>query len=177
MSTQTWSVDPAHSHLTFKVRHMMLARVRGEFERWSAAVTLDTGALASSSVEATVEVASLNTNQADRDNHLRSADFFDAATFPTMRFVSGAVRVNGDDVEVDGHLTIRDQTHPITLTLEHTGQGTDPWGNARVGFVGGVSINRKDFGLTWNQALETGGVLVGEKVEIELDVQLVRAKS
>jgi polyisoprenoid-binding protein YceI len=172
LPTGTWQIDTAHSSVNFSVRHMMVAKVRGRFNSFSGTITVGDDQLASS-VEASIDVDSLETRDDSRDAHLRSPDFFDAASFPTMTFRSTSVRSAGDEYELVGDLTIKDVTRPVTLDLEVGGSGRDPWGNTRVGFSARGEINRKDFGLTWNAPLETGGVLVGDKVTIELDVEAV----
>ena len=170
----SWSIDTAHSEIGFSIRHMMFAKVRGSFTRWSGTVEGDEGG-ALSSVTAEIAVDSIDTREAQRDGHLKSPDFFDAASFPTMSFRSTGLR--GDlrgSFQVDGELTIRGNTRPVTLDVERTGGGKDPWGNTRVGYRATARISRADFGLTWNAALELGGVLVGEQVDIEIETQLVR---
>lgn len=169
-----WAVDNSHSIVSFKIRHMMISKVRGEFTSWNAELGFDPDDLTKASVNVEIDVASINTLNADRDKHLCSPDFFDAETYPKITFKTTDVTSKGDKVKVTGDLTIRDQTRPVTLDLTREGSGKDPWGNIRVGFSGGTTINRKDFGLTWSQALETGGVLVGDKVEIELEVQVFK---
>lgn len=168
-----WAFDTAHSEVGFSVRHMMISKVRGSFSRWKGSVsTSANGALAGVDVE--VEIDSIDTREAQRDGHLKSPDFFNAAAFPTMRFVSSSVTGDTDgDFQIHGQLTIRDVTRDVTLSATFNGGGKDPWGNTRKGYHATTSINRTDFGLTWNQALELGGVLVGEKVEISLDIQLI----
>jgi polyisoprenoid-binding protein YceI len=176
METATWNLDAAHSGIHFSVRHMVFAKVRGKFATWSGKVELDPQNLTRGSVEVEIEAASIDTGVADRDNHLRSHDFFDVATFPKLRFKSTKVeKTAGDRYRVQGELTIRDVTRPVVLDAEYGGEAKDPWGNQRVAFTATTSIDRKDFGLTWNQALEAGGVLVGERVDIEVEVQAVKA--
>ena len=169
----SWTFDTTHSEIAFTVRHMVFAKVRGSFTKWSGAVqTDDSGALVGLSAE--VAIDSIDTREAQRDGHLKSADFFDAAAHPTMTFVSTAI--SGDTsgaFTITGDLSIRGTTRPVSLQAQATGAGKDPWGNQRRGFRASATINRRDFGLTWNQALELGGVLVGEEVEIEAEVQLV----
>lgn len=175
--TTTWNIDPTHSTVGFTVRHMVFAKVRGRFAGFSGAIALDEGDLTRSSVAVSIESTSIDTGVADRDNHLRSADFFDVAAHPKLEFTSTRVEKTGDTTfDVHGNLTIRGTTHPVVLAAELSGKGTDPWGNARVGFHAKTSIERTAYGLKWNQALEAGGVLVGERVEIELDVEAVKAR-
>ena len=171
----SWNVDVAHSSIAFKVRHMMFSKVRGTFGQWQAQVAFDPAHPASLSAQATIQIDSIDTQNGDRDGHLKSPDFFDAATHPTMTFASTRAEAAEDGLSLHGELTIRGVTQPVTLAVEFAQVGKDPWGNERVGFSASTTINRKDFGLTWNQALEAGGVLVGEKIEIELELQLIKA--
>ncbi|OZD55474.1 polyisoprenoid-binding protein [Rhodococcus sp. 06-1477-1B] len=169
--TGTWVLDPAHSEVTFSVRHMMISKVRGTFGVKSATIVAPENPL-EATVEASVDVSSVDTKDEGRDQHLRSAEFFETETHPTMDFRSTGVRVEDGDFLVDGDLTIRGITKPATFSLDFGGFGTDPWGNYKAGATAKTVINREDFGLTWNAALETGGVLVGKDVTIELDLQL-----
>ena len=170
----TWKVDPAHSLVEFAVRHMMFATVKGRFSGVDGVIKGDPSDLTKASFEATIDVNTIDTREAQRDAHLRSADFFDAEKFPTIKFRSTSVTRTGDNTyKVTGDLTIRDVTKPITLDVEFTGQGKDPWGNQRIGLSAKGSINRKDFGLTWNAPLEAGGFLVGDKVDISIEVEAV----
>ncbi len=172
----TWNIDTSHSGVHFSVRHMVIAKVRGAFERWQGTLQFDPQNPAASKVSARIEAASIDTREEKRDAHLRSADFFDVEKYPELRFESTKIEKVGDDrYQVTGDLTIRDVTKEVVLDVEALGTGKDPWGNERVAFQAQTAINRKDFGLTWNQTLETGGVLVGEKIEISLDVQAVKA--
>jgi len=166
----TWVLDPSHSEVSFSVRHMMISKVRGTFAVKSATIIAPENPL-EARVEASVDVASVDTKDEGRDTHLRSADFFDAEQFPTLDFLSTGVRIEGGDFLVDGDLTIRGITKPVTFEVEFGGFGTDPWGNYKAGATATTVINREDFGLTWNAALETGGVLVGKDVTITLDLQ------
>ncbi len=166
----TWTLDPSHSEVQFSVRHMMISKVRGTFGVKAATLTAPENPL-EATVEATVDVASIDTKDEGRDNHLRSADFFDVETYPTMEFRSTGVRIENGDFLVDGNLTIKGITKPVTFDFDFGGFGTDPWGNYKAGATAKAVINREDFGLTWNAALETGGVLVGKDVTIELDLQ------
>lgn len=177
MSTTNWNLDTTHSTVGFTVRHMVIAKVRGRFGAFNGTIQLDEADFTKSRVAVTIETSSIDTGVGDRDNHLRSGDFFDVVNHPQIRFESTGIEKKSDeDYAVHGNLTIRGVTKPVVLAAEFGGKGTDPWGNARVGFTAKTSIARTDFGLKWNQALEAGGVLVGEKVEIELDVQAVKAK-
>lgn len=166
----TWVLDPSHSEVTFSVRHMMISKVRGSFGIKNATFTAPENPL-DATVEASVDVASVDTKDEGRDNHLRSADFFDVENFPTMEFVSTGARVEDGDFFVDGDLTIRGITKPVSFEFDFGGFGTDPWGNYKAGASATTVINREDFGLTWNAALETGGVLVGKDITINLDLQ------
>ncbi len=171
-----WNLDTSHSRVSFAVRHMLISKVRGRFTRWSGIAQIDPSNIEDSSVEVSIEAASIDTAEPKRDEHLRSPDFLDADSFPTITFSSTKVSDLGDGrLAVEGELTIKDVTKTVTLEVEETGRGMDPWGGERIAFEAKVAIKRGDFGLTWNQALETGGVLVGDKVEIGLDVQAVRA--
>lgn len=174
MSTRTVSIDTSHSSVGFAVRHLMISKVRGTFARWQGTITLDDD-LARSSVEVKIEAASIDTKDEKRDAHLRSADFFDADTYPRMTFASKRVEVVGPRLHVTGDLTIRGTTREVVLRVEQLGLAKDPWGNQRAAFSASTSIDRKDFGLHWNQVLEAGGVMVGDKVEITLDVEAVQA--
>ncbi|HEU4580277.1 MAG TPA: YceI family protein [Polyangiaceae bacterium] len=175
MNTNTWALDTAHSGISFSVRHMVVAKVRGRFATWTGSVELDESDLSRSRVEVEIDASSIDTGVAQRDQHLRSADFLDVEQFPTLRFQSKRIEnVRGDRFDVIGELTLHGQTREVTLAVERGGQAKDPWGNQRVGFSARASILRSEFGLTWNQALETGGVLVADRIEIELDVQAVQ---
>jgi len=176
-STTTWNIDPAHTTAEFKVRHMMITNVRGQFSRITGMVTLDESDVTKSRVEASIDAASINTREPDRDMHLKSADFFDVEKFPTLTFASTHVTPSGDgELEVEGDLTIHGVTRKVAFGVEGpTPPGKDPWGNTRMGLSATTKINRKDFGLTWNTALETGGILVGDEVTITLDVEAVKA--
>ena len=171
----TYKVDAAHSEIAFTVRHMMFAKVRGQFAKWTAELEYDAADPKKSQARAEIDTASIDTREAARDNHLRSGDFFDTEHFPKMVFVSKAVEAVGKGhYKVLGDLTIRDQTHEVTLDVEETGRGRDPWGNDRIGFSAKGSLSREKWGLKWNQALEAGGVLVSDKVEIEVEAQVVQ---
>jgi polyisoprenoid-binding protein YceI len=164
-----WNVDASHSEVGFVARHLMVSKVRGQFKDFSAVVTV-AQPFELSTVEATVQLASIDTNSTDRDTHLKSGDFFDVQNNPTMTFRSTKV----SDTTLEGELTIKGTTRPVTFDLEFGGVSADPWGGTRAGFEATAEINRKDFDLSWNVAVEGGGVLVGEKVKITLDVQLVQ---
>lgn len=166
----TWVLDPAHSEVTFSVRHMMISKVRGTFGMKSATLVAPENPL-DAKVTASVDVASVDTKDEGRDTHLRSADFFDAENHPTIEFVSTGARVEDGDFFVDGDLTIRGTTKPVSFAFDFGGFGVDPWGNYKAGASATTTVNREDFGLTWNAALETGGVLVGKDITINLDLQ------
>ena len=176
-TTTTWNLDPVHSVAEFKVKHMMISNVKGQFTGITGVLTLDENDIAGSWVEATIDASTINTREAQRDAHLKSADFFDVEQFPTLSFRSTQVKRTGDDeLAVTGDLTIHGVTRQVTFQVEGpTAAGKDPWGNTRIGLSATTKINRKDFGLTWNAALETGGILVGEDVTITLDLEFVKA--
>lgn len=167
-----WNIDPAHTRVGFSVKHMMVSTVRGEFKSYSGKLDLDTEDFTRSSVEGEIEVASIDTRNADRDNHLRANDFFDAPNHPKITFKSTRIERKGDDeYAVHGELAIRGVTREVVLDVETSGIHKNPWGQTVTGFSATGTINRKDFGIDFNAPLETGGVLVGEKVKIELDVE------
>ncbi|MGB7340767.1 MAG: YceI family protein [Phototrophicaceae bacterium] len=167
-----WNIDTTHSSADFTVRHMMVTNVRGSFSNIDGVINFDPANPAASSVDVTIDVNSINTGVNDRDNHLRSGDFFDIATYPNITFKSTNVEVTGDDsAKVTGDLTIRDVTKTVVLDVDFLGQGGSPFGDTRAGFEATTKIDREAFGLTWNQALEAGGVLVGKDIKIVLDVQ------
>ena len=168
-----YTIDASHSRLGFVARHAMVTKVRGQFGAFEGTAHIDTAQPASSTVDLTIDVASVDTRSADRDAHLRAGDFFDAETYPTIRFVATQVTRLGQEWTIVGDLTIKDVTRAVTVVFEQTGSARDPFGNLRVGFEGDLTVNRKDFGLTWNAALETGGVLVSEKIKLEFDVSAI----
>jgi polyisoprenoid-binding protein YceI len=175
MATQTWQLDTTHTSIGFTVRHMVVAKVHGHFKRFSGQLTVDGDSFATGSAEVELDTASIDTGVEMRDNHLRSEDFFAAERFPKLRFRSQRVeQVSKDQYRVVGELTIRDITRQVTLDTEFLGQVKDPFGNQRLAFNARTRIDRRDFGLTWNKGLEAGGVLVGESVDISLDVQAVQ---
>ena len=173
--TGEYTIDPAHTRLGFSARHAMVTTVRGSFKEFTGTAHIDAANPSASSVTLTIQAGSIDTGQADRDGHLVSADFFDVENNPTITFVSTKVdKVDDDTWAVTGDLTIKGSTKPVTIAFDETGSAQDPFGNVRVGFEGATSINRKDWGLTWNAALETGGVLVSEKIKLEFDVSAIK---
>ncbi len=170
----SYSIDPTHSSASFQVRHLGLSKVRGGFESFSGTVDIAEDPT-QSSVAVSLDAASFTTGNDDRDGHVKSPDFLDVETFPTLSYRSTGVRQDGGDWKVDGELTVKDVTRPVTLDVDFEGAGDDPWGNGRIAFSAETEIDRDDFGITWNQALETGGVLVGKAVKITIDVQAVAA--
>ncbi|MDJ0952241.1 MAG: YceI family protein [Acidimicrobiia bacterium] len=173
-TTGTWSVDPTHTTVGFSARHLMAAKVRGSFKTFSGSITMSDSP-ESSSVSVSIDAASIDTGVEDRDNHLRSPDFLDVENYGSLEFVSTAVRPVAGGYEVDGTLTIRNTTRPVTLQMEYAGVMTDPWGNEKAIFSASTTINREDFGLTWNAPLEAGGWLVGKEVQIDIEVQAAKA--
>lgn len=170
----TWNVDTAHSSVGFTARHLMVSKVRGRFASFAGTITVPENPL-ESVVRATAEVASIDTGDAKRDEHLRGADFFDAERFPTVTFVGTGVTQDGGDFVLHADVTIRNVTRSVDFELEFDGVNADPWGGIRAGFSAEAEINRRDFGLEWNVALETGGVLVGDKVKLVLDIEAVKS--
>jgi polyisoprenoid-binding protein YceI len=170
----SWTFDPAHTSIGFTVKHLMAAKVRGGFKSFSGSISQGEDA-ASTSVTVTIEAASIDTGVEDRDNHLRSADFLDVENHPQITFETTSITQSGNGFEVTGDLTIRDTTKPVTLDMNYGGIVSDPWGNAKAIFSGETKINREEFGLTWNQALEAGGWLVGKDISIEVEVQAAKA--
>lgn len=168
----TWALDPTHSDVTFSVRHLAISKVRGSFEKFDA--TIVTGeTLADSTINATIDVASVTTGQKDRDNHLRTGDFFLTETYPTMTFTSTNIGVDGDDVTIDGDLTLRGVTKPVVLKGEFGGVMVDGYGQTKAGVTASTKIKRSEYGVNWNAALEAGGFTLGEDVTINLDIQVV----
>ena len=175
MSTERWQIDSSHSGIQFTVRHLVIAKVRGQFSRWTGALEAPGGDFARASLDVVIDASSIDTGVADRDAHLRSADFFDVARYPEITFRStGVTQTDADRLRVDGALTIKGVTRDVGFDVEVLGQAKDPWGNERAAFSATTSINRQEFGLTWNQVLETGGVMVGDRIDIAIDIEAVR---
>lgn len=171
----TWQIDPAHSHILFSVRHMMISTVRGRFENFTGNIDFNEENPEKSSVYVEIDANSINTREEQRDAHLRSADFLEAEKYPVLTFESKRIElIDKDKAKMIGDLTIRDVTREVTLTVEYHGQAKSPWGTTSAGFSATGKINRKDFGLTWNQALETGGVLVGDEIKFDVELEIVK---
>ncbi len=166
----SYVIDPTHSRIGFSARHAVITKVRGAFNAFEGKGSVKDG---QASIEVTINADSIDTRQADRDGHLKSEDFFNVAAFPHIKFVSNSVKQVGEGFVVDGNLTIKDVTRPLTIEFAYTGAATDPFGNKRVGLEGEAEINRPDFGLTWNAILETGGVLVSEKIKLEFEISAI----
>lgn len=175
LPTGTWNIDPSHSAIEFSVRHLMIAKVKGSFKSFSGSVTVPYDPT-QASVQVTIDPASIDTGDANRDNHLRSADFLAVETFPVAEYVSSSVRPRGEGYVVDGRLTLHGVTRPVALDLELNGTGADPWGNTRAGFTATAELNRRDFGIDIVMPMETGGVVVGDKVRLNVEVELVLAQ-
>ena len=171
----SWQIDASHSNINFTARHMMISKVRGQFENFDGTVNFDPDYPENTTIDISIDIDSLTTNDEQRDNHLKSPDFFDAAKYPVMTFKSKKVeQVDEDSGKLYGDLTIRGTMKPVVLDVEYAGQAKSPWGTISAGFSASATINRKDWGLNWNQALETGGVLVGDKIKIDIDLELVK---
>ncbi|WP_400246132.1 YceI family protein [Niallia sp. JL1B1071] len=168
-----WTVDQSHSSVGFEVKHMMVSKVKGQFSSYTADVeAADLTDLTTASIAFKLDIASINTHSEDRDNHLKSGDFFDKEKYPTIDFNSTSITKDGDDYKVTGDLTIKDVTKPVTFDVEFGGKGTNPWGVEVYGFEAEAKINREDFGLTWNAVLESGGVLVGKDIKIKVELEV-----
>ena len=175
MAQTNWQIDTAHSSANFSIKHMMIAKVHGGFEKLSGSLVLDASDITKSSVEASIDASSINTREPQRDAHLKSADFFDIEKYPTLNFKSSKVERDGDDLKVTGNLTIHGVTKEVVFAVEGPSEEMkDPYGNIKIGISATTKIKRKDFGLSWNAALEAGGVLVGDDVTISLDIQFAR---
>ncbi len=175
--TSTWNIDPVHSTAQFKVKHMMISNVKGEFTKITGKLELDESNITKSQVEAFIDATTINTREPDRDTHLKSADFLDVAKFPQLSFKSTQISKNGEgELSVEGDLTLHGVTRKVVFEVEGPSAATkDPWGNTRIGLSATTRVNRKDFGLNWNAVLEAGGILVGEEVAISLDVEFIKA--
>lgn len=173
--TTKFQIDATHSSIEFSIRHLVIAKVRGRFGKFSGTIELDDSDVTRSSVTAEIDAASISTNDDKRDGHLRTGDFLDVEKFPHIAFASTQVRKSGSDLEMTGALTIHGVTRDVVLEVEHLGGLKDPWGNQRVAFAARTTINRQDFGLKWNQVLDAGGLALGDKLEISIDVQAVKA--
>jgi polyisoprenoid-binding protein YceI len=174
MATTTWALDPTHSELQFKVKHLMITTVTGNISDFTASLTTEADDFQGAQVSFEAEVSSVKTGNADRDTHLIGADFFDSETHPKMSFTSTSFQKDGDDYVLNGDLTVKGNTKPVKLNVEFGGIATDPWGNTKAGFTLTGKINRAEFGLTWNAALETGGVMVSEEVKLAAELQFVK---
>jgi polyisoprenoid-binding protein YceI len=175
MSSERWQIDSSHSGIQFTVRHLVIAKVRGQFSRWTGTLQAPGSDFAKASLDVVIDASSIDTGVADRDAHLRSADFFDVERYPEITFKSTTVtQTAADRLRVNGALTIKDVTRDVVLDVEVLGQAKDPWGNERAAFSATTSIDRREFGLTWNQVLETGGVMVGDRIDITIDIEAVR---
>lgn len=171
----TWTIDPTHSEITFRVKHLMITNVKGEFRKFDAEINTIGTDFTKAAIRATIDASSIFTNEDNRDNHLRSADFFDVENYPELRFEGTSFKnTGGGNYQLTGKLTIRDITRPVTFDVEFGGINKDPWGNEKAGYSLSGKINRKDWGLNWNAALETGGVLVSDEVRINAEVQFVK---
>jgi polyisoprenoid-binding protein YceI len=177
METTKWSLDPMHSEINFKVKHMMIANVSGSFNKFNASAETEGNDFTKAKINFNAEVNSIDTNNEQRDGHLRSPEFFDAEKFPHIKFESTSVeKKNEEEFTLNGNLTVKDVTKPISLKMNFGGIGKDPYGNTKAGFTVEGKINRKDFGLSWNAPLETGGVLVGEDLKIQSEIQMLKAQ-
>ena len=174
LTAGTWNLDSSHSEVGFTVRHAGISKVRGNFDKVTAVLEVGQD-LSDSKITAVIDAASFNSNEPNRDAHVKGPDFFDAEQFPELAFTATGIERSGEDYKLTGDLTIKGTTHQVTIDVEFNGVAVDPFGATRAGFSGSTSISRKEFGLTWNAALETGGVLVGDKVTINLDVAFVKA--
>lgn len=175
MANLKWSLDPTHSEIHFKVKHLMITNVTGSFTDFTATAESDDESFSNATIHFAAKINSISTSNDQRDDHLKSADFFDAENFPELKFASTSFTKNGDDFELVGDLTIKNTSKNIKLNVEFGGVAKDPWGNTKAGFTINTKINRSDFGLTWNAAMETGGVLVSEEVKISGEIQLVKS--
>lgn len=175
-TTERWEIDSSHSSIQFSVRHLVIAKVRGQFSRWTGTLQVPPDRdFTQASLDVVIDASSIDTGVADRDAHLKSGDFFDVERYPELTFRSGAVeKVSDERLKVSGTLTIRGTSRPVTLDVDVHGFAKDPWGHERAAFTAKTHVDRKEFGLTWNQALETGGVMVGDRIDIEIEIEAVR---
>jgi len=174
---ETWNFDLVHSDIGFWVRHLMISKVRGHFNKWSGSLEIDEAKPEASKVSIDIDASSIDTKEEQRDNHLRSVDFLDVANYPVINFESTGVQKTGDsEYTATGNLTIHGVTKPVVLGVEYAGRTKDPWGGERAGFTAKTAIDRKDWGLGWNMALEAGGFVVGDKVEIQIEAEVVKAQ-
>ena len=174
MATTKWAIDPVHSEIGFKVKHMMFTNVSGKFGTYEATIATEDDNFENATIEFSADIDSINTNNTDRDNHLKSGDFFDAENHPKLTFKASSFTKDGADYELIGDLTLRGVTKSVKFPVEFSGLMKDPWGNTKAGLNISGKINRKDWGLNWNSALETGGVLVGEEVKLDIELQLIK---
>ncbi|MBL3642425.1 YceI family protein [Peribacillus frigoritolerans] len=175
MTNTKWIVDPTHSAIEFSVKHMMIAKVKGSFNKFEASILANPSDLTTAEIDFTVDVASIDTRNADRDNHLRSADFFDVEKKPTLTFKSTKiVKTDEDEYDVTGNVTLNGVTQEETFSITFEGQGKDPWGNEKAGFSGKGKVKRSDYGLTYNAALETGGVLIGDQITLTIEIEAAK---
>jgi polyisoprenoid-binding protein YceI len=174
MSTTKWAIDPTHTEIGFKVKHMMFTNVSGKFGTYDATITTDDDNFENANIEFSADISSIDTNNTDRDNHLKSGDFFDAETHPKLTFKATSFAKNGEDYELTGDLSLKGVTKSVKLPAEFSGLMKDPWGNTKAGLNISGKINRKDWGLNYNAALETGGVLIGEDVRLNIELQLIK---
>lgn len=175
MTNTKWIVDPTHSAIEFSVKHMMIAKVKGSFNKFEASILANPSDLTTAEIDFTVDVSSIDTRNADRDNHLRSADFFDVEKNPTLTFKSTKiVKTDEDEYDVTGNVTLNGVTQEETFNITFEGQGKDPWGNEKAGFSGKGKVKRSDYGLTYNAALETGGVLIGDQITLTIEIEAAK---
>lgn len=171
----TWNIDPAHTDVSFKIKHLMVSNVKGTFGNFEGKAETEGDSFQNAKFQFSADIDSIDTNNTDRDNHLKTGEFFDAEKYPKMTFESTSFEKHGDDFQLKGNLTIKGKTNPVTLDAEFGGEAKDPWGNAKAGFSISGKVNRKDYDLVWNAPLETGGMLLGDEVKINIELQLVKS--